>query len=219
MPYTTVEAMRAQGIDEDEVSDLELETAIENSSQYTDLVTGQWFEARTKQLVRDGGGGKLLVLEVPIITVTGIDFRPGPGSSWSSQSLDYFAIYNENPEDLSYPRIKMAGVGRAPSLYGGEFPKGPQTVRVSGTFGYTTEDGNTPGMVVLAVQMLTALLTGKVGTGQLQRELRKAGIVEEETYRHRYKLAESMASGGLTGIPYIDSILRKYTRKGSAGHV
>lgn len=218
MAYLDVSDIRTQGYLEADYDDPMVEEAIEIACESVDQICRQWFEPRDDVRTYDGDGTDLLVLDIPIIELTTVELLDLPGNftAFSGAELAYFAIYNQ-PKDLTYPRIKIqprTGFGFRPSC----FPKGPLTVRLTGSFGYTLS-GETPAPIKRAALELATLYLGTLASGEPQERLMDGAKVEEDTDDNRVKWLASAAAGRLTGIASVDRVLARYRRKGSAAHV
>lgn len=210
MTYTTREKIRAQGFDESTYPNDMVDEAILITDSCIEKVCGQWFESREKTLYFDGDGTNLLVLDKPLISLSSIALR-FLGMDFTPYDSSYFAVY----ADPDYSRIKALstfGFG-----YPSAFPKGPQSVKLVGTWGYL-EDGATPLLIQRAALELAPIYLGTLVTGEPQERLKKLVFYEEETDEHRYKIAEKMVNGLLTGIPSVDRVLARYKRKGTVSH-
>lgn len=213
MPYTTRAAVRAQGYLEADYSDDDVDEALEIASDGIDRICGQFFESRTETRTYDGTGTRLLVLDVPLLSLTTIEIQHQAGV-WTPYSQTYFALYTHYSQ-RDYPKIEI----RPDALFGlqpGIFPKGPQNVRLTGAFGYLDRHDATPTPIQRACLELVTTYLGPLAAGEPQEANRV--VIEEDTDDHRVKFAEVLAGGRLTGIPSVDRTLTRFKSKGSASH-
>lgn len=198
--YTTLEKIRAKGYSDTDYPDPDVDESIALACSAIDRICGYPFDSRTETRPYDGSGTTLLVLDIPIVSITKVEIRTGPGS-FTPYDMSNFAVYTDD----KYPRIKIINPGY--SIVGlSEFPQEPQSVKLTGTFGYS----QTPLEIQRAALLLAiALLTEDVDPADRLKQFK----IEEETEDHRYKLSEAMVESRQTGIPAVDRILKRYRRK------
>lgn len=156
MGYTTPGQVRTRGgYTNPPYTNLYVNPWIDWATAFIDKVTGWWFEPRTfgegNELKLDGMGSRDLLVPLPIIEITKIqfvDFPTIPGGV-SEVDLDAFAIYNRhltaggltNPDDRRNPRIAFVGtkLGRR-QIFVSSFPQGRQNIWLTGRFGFTEPD-------------------------------------------------------------------------------
>lgn len=230
--YTSVAAMREEGVTETQASDNRLMTLIARASRSLEMFTGRWFEPRSHTFLMDGRGGPILQLEIPIIRVTAVrllDYDDPSGELGDDLDLDQLRVYNRHisqqllaPDDRENPRIEWITVaGRRFGIVGGYFPTGSQNVLVSGVFGYTEPDGSqygrTPSDIELATQMLVVRNLAKLADVSARQETALAPRITEMRTRDQ-SISYSAAGGGsarlgaFTGDPEIDVIIARYMR-------
>jgi len=219
MPYTSVEKIRADGVDEDEHSDPVVENSIAFSSEYIDRVCNQFFELREDIRYFDGNGYDQLDLDVPLMALTKMEWQEF-GNAWQNGSLNDFRVYNRIPQDQSYPRIKIFDSSSRSLQFRslGVFPKGTLNVRVTGQWGFVEPDGaggfKTPLMIERSCRIMAIVWLASISDGSLLDVLQKYGLTKERTKHHAIEIAENMAAGNLTGLPMVDNMLRRFKRTG-----
>lgn len=231
MAYATLAELRADGVAGDSVTtytDSVVEAALDFASEFIEQITSQFFDVRTDTRVFDGSGTRRLVLDVPILTLTKVEWLSF-GSTWQDVTTqNTFRLYNRIPQDQGYPKIEIYyGRDSLQTNVFGVFPEGPQNVRISGTWGWVentagTQSGATyatPRLINKACRILAVAWLDEIGDGSLLSVLRQYGVIEERTKHHSYKLSEAMSNGQLSGIPIVDQLLRPFMRKALAGHV
>ena len=178
-----------------------LDHALELATAYIDIVTGQWFESRALTLTFDGEGQRVLHLPIPVISVTTVTLNE------VEILTDSYYVYNRTvPDDRKNPKI----------VFEFDLTKGHQNVTVQGSFGYVDDPTGTPATPALIGKVCVKLALAEIGqmyTDANRREVIDRGrLIEEETDRHSYKLADLIATGGPTGDPEIDTVLARYRR-------
>jgi hypothetical protein len=214
MSYTTLEAVRAQGYTDPPYGDDEINEAIEIACDGIDRITGQFFESREETRTYDGNGTRLLVLDVPLLSLTTIEIQHRVGV-WTPYDERYFALYAHYSQ-RDYPKIEI----RHDALFGLQpayFPKGPQNIRINGTWGYLDRNDETPSPIRRAALELATTYLGTLASGEPQESGRV--VIEEETDDHRVKFSDVLSGGKLTGIPSVDRVLTRFRSKSGASHV
>jgi hypothetical protein len=205
--YTTLAALRDEGVTVAQADDARLRQLITLASELVESITRQWFDARPTTLRLDGDGTGLLVLPVPIVSVSRVLV------AGTSLELDRVAVYNRFvPDDRRNPKL----VRRS-----GCWPCGEQNIEVEGVFGYVDPAPGAPGVVTpAAIRRATELL--------VIRELEQLASSDRDGIRHGYRLLEERtrdqgykvapwdasagAFAGGTGDPEIDALLRRYMK-------
>lgn len=235
--YTTVQAMRDEGVTTSQASDARLQTLIERASYMIDMWTGRYFEPRTKVIRVDGRDARAVLLDEPIIDITAIKILDSYGTtiayagSDTDVDLDDVRIYNRHltqlltdPDDRDNPRIEFAFPSRA--SFGGRFPVGRQNIQVEGIFGYTEPDGTPHGRTPLLIEHATKLMVirelalmsdtdARADTINRQRITMQKTRDQSISYGAASSHAGTYSAGGLgrmTGDPEIDAILERFTR-------
>lgn len=225
MAYVTVSDLRSEGVPSDPYSDEEVQAAIDFASEYIERITLKYFEARTETRTFDGNGSETLPLDMPIVTLTKVEWQQFGNSPLVEQPLTEFKAYNRVPTDQYYPKIAIfrSNSWDIESRYFGVFPRGTLNIAVTGSWGWLEKqaDGTlvTPKQIKKIVKILAVAWLDQIGGGGLLSVLRSYGITEEKTDRHSYKLSEAMSGGSLTGIPIVDMVLRRYMARDIAFNV
>jgi len=232
MAYVTVADLRADGVTGDvdtAFTDDAVQEAIDFASEYIERVTGQFFEVRNDTRYFDGTGTKRLALDVPLLSLTTLEWLQfGNTSNWSDiTTKNVWRVYNRIPQDQKYPKIEIfnSRLYVQTNVFG-VFPKGPLNIRVTGSWGFVENTGTqasptyvTPKPIIKAVKILACVWMESVSDGSLLQVLKTYGVTEERTKHHYYKLADAMGQGEMTGIPAVDIILRRYKRSVGAANV
>lgn len=225
MAYVTVSDLRSEGVSADLYDNDTVQAAIDFASEYVDRITLKYFEARTETRYFDGNGSETLPLDMPIVTLTKVEWQQFGASPWIEQTLTEFKAYNRIPTDQYYPKIAIfrSNSWDIESRYFGVFPKGTLNIAVTGSWGWLEKqaDGTlvTPKQIKKIVKILAVAWLDQIGGGGLLSVLRSYGITEEKTDRHSYKLSAAMSGGSLTGIPIVDMILKRYMARDIAFNV
>lgn len=223
--YASIELMRGEGIDEEEISDARLVRKIRAASQLIDRWTGWWFWARPQVITVDGQGGNLLLLDTPIVSISEVRIH---GEAVEDGLL---FVYNRhltqrltNPDDRNSPKLRFGS--------GGVFREGSQNVRIAGRFGYTdydgTPEGKTPDAITDACMALVVRDLAKLGDPDARDEARnRSRVVSLRTRDQEISWANPGAGSGVgtrgtgawSGDPAIDNIIASYRRPPSLGSV
>lgn len=158
--YVTVPMFRAApfNITLDMASDVYLRDLIRLCQDFIERATRQWYIPKAAVFAFDGSGSDAVQFAIPIITIDWLQLN----NSGTNLDANLFHVYNGRgmPDDRKNPRIKLErNTGRnvftAPILIGPlRFYKGRQNQLISGTWGYTEEDGSIPSMIIRAMQKL-----------------------------------------------------------------
>jgi hypothetical protein len=233
--YCTVQQMRDEGLTIAECDDTRLGQIILRARRYIDSITQRFFDARTLDFRIDGTGSRVLLLDHPIISITGIYT---PADATQPVSPDDYVAYNRHmrglfsPDDRDNPRIVyLAGDderlteeealerrGFVPRRWN----KGRQNVRIVGVFGYTDPDGTTTGTTPLAIAEVNRALVMRMfprlnDTDELEDRTKRHRIRSESTKGQSYSLEALAAKGAFTGDPAIDDVLAAYMRPAALG--
>lgn len=226
--YITVDDLRAEDITEAELSDDRAEVLITYWSQWIDLMTGQFFDARSDTIYLDGDGSRLLQLPVPIIECTSLYMND---DFVNVIDPSYYVVYNSRgpvQDDRKNPRIKlkMAGTSVFSSSSSGLFEIGDRNQKIVGVFGFVEagmlegeeeEDPDTyitPEPIKRAVKILVNTTKDNLGDDALD-QLKVGRLVEEVTDRHRATysdLYDRLGAWNPTGITEVDLVIRQYRR-------
>ena len=233
--YTTIAALRAEGVTTTQADDAKLLKLITRASRYIDKVTGRFFEPRSGTYTLDGSGNMQLFLGDPIISISKI--RVGHTADLNGVAdvdLADVAIYNRhltqnllNPDDRDNPRINLiTGNIDTPSIIGGfsNYPDAFKNVEVTGVFGYTDYDGSsstqgkTPDLIEYVTQKIVIRYLPKLSdTDEVSDALLSGRIKKLRTRDQEIQYAVGSGEGGApaglwTGDPEIDHILAGFMR-------
>lgn len=221
--YVTVEEVREEGLtDTVKYPDALVNRRISFNSRMIDQYTGRWFDARKMILDLDGIGAWELQLDFPIVSVDKVTLldREFPPTEVFTFDLEDLVVYNRHmtqgltaPDDREDPRLG--------NIY---FPKGRLNIRVEGTFGYTTQYGDTPEEIKRACMLMVMrdkeLLASPKRKSSLLSGL-AGSLIEENTDDHSYKLGVPVRTMGTTayytGDPEIDTLLLNFRRPAALG--
>lgn len=235
--YTTLAKVREEGAPSS-ITDAQLYTAIRAATDYVELTTGRRFSPETKSFRLDGDGGRLLILDEPIIAVS--ELRIDAGDDGDALDPEVYVVYNRhlsqnlrNPDDRNNPRIGFRGINGGIDEWRtfhyhthSSWPKGRQNIVLSGVFGYTDWDGGPVGKTPDLICRVTAMLAMRylphtAATADLKwQQANGERIKSEKTADQSYELfSPSLLSGGTgrgggpyTGVQEIDQILVAYRR-------
>lgn len=237
--YTTVQAMRDEGVTTAMAADSRLQTVIARVSRRIERWTGRFFEPRAMTFTLDGSGHACQQLEIPIIRIDGIWFDDFSDPA-SEVGLAGVRIYNRHitqnllrPDDRENPRLEWVSDWdyiRTRSVSGTIWPPGFQNVMVQGVFGYTDYDGSefgrTPEEIQIATQMLAFRDLKKFGDSGRADASRADRITEMRTRDQSITWSAPGSQGSSTrmlgvfsGDPAIDQIIASYVRPPSMGAV
>lgn len=242
--YCTIQDLLDEGYSTDDATMKRMWLAINKASGLVDRLTGRFFEARYNPNFKvDGLGGRMLLLDIPIVALAHMTFDTSPFSP-ADLPVDssLFRVYSRHitqgmrsPDDRENPKIELFYssedlIGRrAPYSFSSLiFPRGQQNVSLDGIFGYTELDGSTVGGTPQLIRHATMLIAAKelykLKTGRDEREDGRARpfLVSESTRDQSYQLDAKRNEGlahGLTGDPEVDQILIQFMRPPSFGGV
>lgn len=241
--YTTIQALRDDGLSATRVPDAAASRLIVTASEYVEMYTGRVFCPIPKTIRVDGTNGRSLLLDEPIVAIKGL--AVSLVSQFTSSDLqvmeDTFRIYNRhltlgllNPDDREAPKLEfvhdddLKGVNYVVPTSGYRltqliWPRGQQNVRIEGVFGYTEPDGSwcgkTPGLIQLVTRLLCFRYSHRPGTPARDDDVKRARIQAEHTKDQGYVLGRATSATSYTGDPEIDGILVAFTRPPKFGAV
>lgn len=220
--YVTTDEVYGEGLDQVKYPPALVNSRIAVASRMIDEFTGRWFEARQMTMDIDGTGTYELHLDTPIVSVDEVVLldREFPVTKVFTFELDDLVIYNRHiaqgmvePDDRENP---MLG-----NVY---FPKGRMNIRLTGAFGYTDGNGNTPDLIKRACILMVLRDKEPLASRGRQNSLLVGlggPLKSERTDDHEYELAVSEVSMGsrayFTGDPEIDQLLLNFRRPPKLG--
>jgi len=204
--YTTVEALREEGVTPFEADDSRLEALIEEASELIDRLTGQFFEPRKQVRRFNGSGSHTLFLPVPLLEPLSLSVNSAVISGTLSELFHPLGpvLEGEDPYTLIF-------LGNA------KFPEGRKNIAIEGWWGYRLPDsteprfGKVPSQIKRACQLLVIRSLARLadeGSDNIETQVR---LIEERTRDQSYKLAPAKA-GPLTGDRAIDRKLLAFRR-------
>lgn len=140
--------------------DATVDAAILVWTQFLDRACDQFFEPRAAVVEMDGTDSDTLHFGVPIIDVTELKIN----NNETALETDLYKVYSNRQapaDDRRNPRIKLIrsddrrDIFSSPIIHGRiKFRKGRQNQTVTGTFGFTEEDGTVPALIQRALALL-----------------------------------------------------------------
>lgn len=235
MSYATLAEARDAGITTDAygstlAADARVQRLLDEASEYVDRATGWWFEPRAKTLRLDGDGTQYLWLPAPIVSLTSVTV--GDTTVEVPAGVVQYGLVADQDKDMRAARLELAGGQSIYSLARPQpplpvWPLGRKNVEVVGSFGYTKANGTSPPSEIRdAVLRLALREINQVASAASADERRRAGVYREATDGHSYEAAGGMPGsagswrfGGLTGDPWIDTVVARYRRPSRAARV
>lgn len=226
--YITLQDIRDEGLDSSVALDSEVLAAIKLWQSVIERATRQWFDERAVVLNLDGTDSDALHLPVPIITCDYIKIN----DETTELDASLYRVYNgrQLPDDRKNPRIKLVNAQTRSDIFTApifgrqlKFRKGRQNQEISGTFGYTEQDGSTPeaikrALTKLVIEKLTKPIYSGSGGSTVPPPPIVGNLLEEWTDGHKRKYGaaggeKSERRPGLSGItddPEILDIIALY---------
>lgn len=192
----------------------EMNEFIAMSMAFVDRVTRQWFNARTLSYKSTGNNSRLMLLPVPIISISSIKLN----DYTTLLATDYIAGNSRTiPDDRRNPHVKLvSNVSDVLSCSDRVFRENRIT-QIDGTFGFLEPDGSTPLLIQKATNKLAVMYASKTAgesvvsnaNGAIKRE--KTDLHEIEYFNPDSSNKHSTLSGsGLSGDDEVDDILAMY---------
>lgn len=222
--YATIQDMRDEGVPAS-VTDPWLTSRILLASRFIETATKRWFYAKPLTLRVDGKGGPKILLQHPIVHVSGVTFETAPFYPSSLEiDDDLLVVYNRHlreglldPDDRNNPKIELFRPSE--SLYQDGsyrarwgkliFPEGNQNILIEGEFGYTDPDpdetvapgewprGKTPMLVTHACKLLVMRELAKMASTSARFDARnRHRLTSERTRDQAYTLGGNVQNGG-----------------------
>jgi hypothetical protein len=241
--YTTIAALRDEGISETRLSDKRARDLIFTASAYVEHFTSRVFCPIPKVIRVDGTNSRGLILDEPIVAIKGL--AVSLVSQFTSSDLqvleDTYRIYNRHltlgmldPDDRECPKLEfvhdddLKGVNYVVPTSGYRltqliWPKGQMNCRIEGVFGYTEPDGSwwgkTPELIQVATKLLCFRYLPKMGTANRDDSVKRGRIGAEHTKDQGYTLSPPSSFTGYTNDSEIDALLVAFTRPPKFGAV
>lgn len=219
--YVTLQEIRDEDIDEDDLSDDRARFLLKGWQDWIDRRTGMWFLPKYMDFYVDGNGSRVLWLPIPVITLEELYINEDTTVLDSS----YYTVYNSRDiinDDRKNPRIKLkrsSGSIFQGIAHNSTFEAGDRNQRLVGYFGYTESDDSVPFLIKRAIMILVNVTKENMSDGQID-ELRGGRMVEEVTDRHRMKFAnlwDDIGAWSVTGITEVDEALKIYRKPAFIG--
>ncbi len=210
MGYVTLSEVRAEGIDPN-TSARRIRQLIDDVSREIDHFCGWFFEPRELTVKVSGRGTRVVQVPYPLIELHGVQISGHP------RSVELFA-FDQGPFEIS-PMHTFLG------LKAGRYPGGFDNVEVSSMFGFTVRDPDEPmGVPPPAIKRAALLMVRRhiepLFSDEAHETQNRWRILSERTRDQSYTLGRlAEVSGGLTGEPEIDQLLRPYVRPRPLGAV
>lgn len=233
--YITLAEVRDEGVPATLIDDAGVIRGIERATALIDKVTGRWFEPRQRTFRLDTRRGYDLLVNIPIIALTGMTIIE------ETVDLDSVWVYNRhltqgllNPDDRDNPRVTwreddLPRLNDRVIWYERRYIDGFQRCTLTGVFGYTELDrldvpgetvagsqvptsyGETPELIKIACMRLALKYMHPMNSGDGDELAMRRRLIEERTRDQVYRLADNTNSPdnafGLTGDVEVDTIL------------
>lgn len=237
--YTTVQALRDEGVTASMASDDRLVVLIARASRLVDHWTGRTFAPTSKTIKVDGTGRRGLLLDEAIISISEVHvldaFGFGDSETFTDVVLTDLRIYNRHlteglldPDDRDSPKIEFVWPNRW--NFGGSWPTGRQNIQITGVFGFTDPDGTPNGKTPDLIQHATNLLVVRelpvlADTSSRDDTRFRFAITNQRTRDQSISYSpnaggaafSASGSGRMTGDAEIDTILERYVRPTKMG--
>lgn len=209
-PQTLSAACQGLALEATEASDADLMTEIASATQRINDYTGDQFESSAGLVLEHDVSlwSPRLHLLRRCTAVTTVKTRDEAGVL-TTQSATVFRFHPSLDStgavrlgDLDYLDIVPGGAGLTGVDFAGYWPVGPQTVQVTGTFGWTVTPGD--------IKRACALMVWDVFK-------REGGDVRRASRWARGDLTVERATDSTTGLPEADTILETYVRRSFVG--
>lgn len=227
----SVELMKFSPFDIQQVGDVQV--LINRASRKIEDLTSRFFEPRYMKYRVNGRGVPGLQLSEPIVGVSKLEIESGANGltmTLTEVSLDGVRVGARHlqgildPDDRDNPRIEITRFEGILFQTLSTFPKGPQTIHVTGVFGYTNPNGGPFGktpedLTQIVGNFATKMLSDPFG---LDLALQIPGTLMSAKTRDQsvtYRGTHNIGLPTLTGDPIVDLVLIKYVRPFHLGAV
>lgn len=214
--YAGVSDVRAEGVGEN-IPDRTIISKLEIASRLLDTWTGRHFVPESKEITLNGSRSTILTLNEPIIAVEKIVLFDG----FSDIEPPAYVVFNRhlqglrNPDDRDFPKIEFrggwwetrynAGSYRYPNIlsrpqWGG---REPQSVKISGVFGYTDPDNSMVGCTPkIATQVVVRMVLRELPKQNTMAAIMKRREAQISSMKTREQTIQWKDSPGVTGASY-----------------
>lgn len=217
------------------LSDVQVE--IDLASRRIEQLTARFFEPRIATQKLNGRGTRSLVLNEPIIGINKLSIESGVTGlniDLTDISLDGIRMYARHlqglfdPDDRDDPHIEIENFEGLLFQSLSIFPKGPQTIHVSGVYGYTDPDGGPMGVTPVPLFKVIGSMAfksiadpfGLDKTITSTSSVTKAKTRDQEiSYSVGGSTSITTSTQGLTGDTFTDQLLLPYVRPPHYGAV
>lgn len=227
----SIDLMALSPFDVQEIGDVQ--NLINDASRRIEALTYRFFEPRLATQKINGRGNRGLALNEPIIGINKLEIESGvTGLSISLTEVDLDGLRINarhlnglfDPDDRDDPRIEIERFEGLIFQSLSIFPKGPQTIHVTGVFGYTDPDGGPMGCTPKPLFRVIGSLAIKLlqdPFGQDRTVIDPFSVIKAKTRDQEvdYAARASIQISGLTGDPFVDTILLQYVRPAHYGAV
>jgi len=240
--YTTLAAIRKEGVLATDVDDDTVEEYIELATRYIEDYCLSWFVPRYQCFEVTGEGLPRLFLDIPIIALQKITMND---EEENIETLEVNNRYLRNgltsPDDRKNPMITYSDgylVDEGTRLYslgGGHFPKDRQETKIWGIFGFTElargavcgetannsqvplEYGGVPALIEWCARMITVNRCYPALSDESIAVILKNRITRQKTRDQEVEFADPESSentntNGFTNSTIIDQILERFKR-------
>lgn len=234
--YCLVADLREEGLPSTDATDYRVQRLIVEASAFVERATGRVFAPVYGTRRLDGGSGRVLLLDEPLIALEAVTIGDPAGAALTPGT---FRIYNRHithglavPDDRADPKLEFLevdersrdqwGIGASVVWDINRWPKGTQNVNVAGLWGYTDNDGSAVGVTPALIRRVTKLLVLREAfqmTSDDREDRQNRHRLTSERVRDQSYTLSAQPQGAFTGDRAIDDILwafRRPLRLGSA---
>lgn len=210
--------------------DADLLEGLSRAVEFLHRATARWFVPRTGTLLLAGTGDVRLNLPCPVVSVDQVEtggitlaeILPAGSEDWtevdaSSYRVNDGALDGGGRDDPRHnPFVEFVPYSETDASpeeeIGGRWPYGVRNVRLTGTFGYLTEAGETPPLILHVLARLTILQLVPLDDDDGQEDKRRGALVSESVMGRSYALGRPAMGAGPTTDREIDLILAGFRR-------
>ena len=220
----TLAQVRSQGLTVAQAPDAQVNAAISLASAYLQDEVGMSYYPvpypAGDPVPVDGTGHETLWLMQPIISVTELgEYHRGVAGDTKTVIPAYrYEVYNSRArgdDDRSNPKIVL--LESDSTIWSSWFTEGRRNYYLVGSFGWTDLIGGTEqapldvqrAVLTLVIMDYAWLLANDTRPSTIDEPLRRF-MLSETTEGHNYRLADTAASGGSSGIRSVDRLIARY---------